>query len=169
MSCRSLCGFSPSLSDQLTAKLKEINGIFPQTNFMVLLNSEGEVVAQGESSSSSSSSSSAASGSGSGSSVYSGKLPEEFLAPIAALKKTCLQFSSALSQSECPVLHIRGNTHLFSLYEIDSASAGHSRSFLLAFYSEMSGIQLEGLPLLEADQKMEPILDQLKLLLQNLQ
>lgn len=97
--CRSSCGFSPKLSNQIRSKLLEIAAIFPHAAFIVVLSPEGELLAsatQGE---------------------Y--ERADEILAPIASLKKSAVQFGAALSQMECPVIHVRGNNNMFSCYDVD--------------------------------------------------
>jgi hypothetical protein len=96
--CRSLCGFSPKLSSQISSKLNEVQSIFPHSTFIVVLTPEGELLA---------------------SSQVEYQRADELLAPIASLKKTAVQFGAALSQMECPVIHVRGNNHMFSCYDVD--------------------------------------------------
>jgi hypothetical protein len=163
--CRSLCGIHPRLSDQICNKLKEICLIFPNTSFIAVLNHEGELLAAGTGENINTNNKNKG-GNGnvnllSNSNLVNGKLPEELLAAISSLKKTALQFGTALNQSEASVIHIRGSVNLFSCYEIDKN--------LLAFYSEAHPAQAETFNLNEADNKMQPILQDLRLLLNNLQ
>ena len=97
--CRSACGFSPKLSSQISSKLNEIQSIFPHSTFIVVLSPEGELLASSQ--------------------WMEYQKIDELLAPIASLKKTAVQFGAALSQMECPVIHIRGNNHMFSCYDVD--------------------------------------------------
>lgn len=46
-------------------------------------------------------------------------LPADLLAAITTFKKTANAFGAALSQQDCPVIHIRGKATLFSCYDID--------------------------------------------------
>lgn len=137
--CRSLCGWSPSVSKQVHAKLNEIQSIFPHSTFLVVLSPEGELLA---------------------STQLEYHHADELLAPIASLKKTAVQFGAALSQMECPVIHIRGNNHMFSCYDVDKN--------LLAFYSSMHSSLLDSFNSTEADNKMSFIIADLRILLQNL-
>jgi len=89
------------------------------------------------------------------------KVTEELLAPISSLKKAALQFGATLNQMECPLIHIRGNNHLFSCYEIDD--------HLLAFYTDMRSDLLDSFNTTEADIKMKKnLVPELRILLQNL-
>lgn len=116
--CRAACGFSPKLSEQLRLKLLEVRSIFPSARFLVVLSPDGALLA----SAATEAESGGGGGSGSGSSLAGGSAPhaqEEVIANIASLKKTAVQFGAALSQMECPVIHLRGNQHMFSCYDVD--------------------------------------------------
>jgi len=139
--CRSLCGVSPKIITQIQSKLREISKFVPDGNctYIVVLNSDGEIVAQENNS-------------------Y--KAPEELLSSIAVLQKTAIQFGSTLNQMECPIIHVRGSSHLFSCYEVDKN--------ILAFYTAMHGAVLESFNTSELDSKIQNLLTELRLLLQNL-
>jgi len=212
--CRSLCGLSPKLSQQLMSKLGEIRRIFPHARRMVILSPEGVLLAHldldaptpiiqppdatvppgaevdgqdgigsGKNGAGRGRKAGGAGGGGSGSGGVGGRggsggvsggVPgaggsaanaptssaDELLAPIASLKKTAVQFGAALNQMECPVIHIRGNNHMFSCYDVDKN--------LLAFYSSMHSSLLDAFNSTEADNKMSLIIQDLRLLLQNL-
>jgi len=145
--CRALCGFSPKLSEQILAKLAEVETVFPHSTLIVVLTPQGELLASRAS----------------GNSAFAALPPSEagqLLAPIASLKKSAVQFGAALNQMECPVIHIRGNHTMFSCYDVDKN--------LLAFYSSMHSSLLDSFNSTEADNKMSFIIQDLRLLLQNL-
>lgn len=83
--------------------------------------------------------------------------PNELLVSIASFKKTALQFGETLNQTGCPVMHIKGNAHLFSLYDVDTN--------LLAFYSEMHGALLESFNTSQADSRMAEVVQELEVLI----
>jgi hypothetical protein len=87
------------------------------------------------------------------------KLLDELVGPISSFKKTAIQFAETLN-SDCPVIHIRGTSHLFSVYDVDK--------HLLCFYTQMPGTVLEKFDVPSADGKMEPLIQELRLLLHNL-
>jgi hypothetical protein len=70
--CRSLCGLSPKVGQQIERKLREIVAVYPNTQCCVILSREGHVIAQTDDP------------------QYA--VPDELLAPIASLKKTAVEF-----------------------------------------------------------------------------
>jgi len=137
--CRNNCGMSPKIMQQIEDKLKEVGKIFPGTTFCCILNSDGEIIAQSD---------------------KHQKVAEDYLAPISSLKKAACQFGATLHQMECPLIHIRGNSHMFSCYDIEEN--------LLAFYTEMHSAILDGFNTTEADVKMKTVVQDLRLLVLNL-
>eukprot|EP00455_Lapot_gusevi_P036212 TRINITY_DN4020_c0_g1_i8.p1 TRINITY_DN4020_c0_g1~~TRINITY_DN4020_c0_g1_i8.p1 ORF type:complete len:165 (+),score=24.49 TRINITY_DN4020_c0_g1_i8:65-496(+) len=137
--CKRNCGMSPKVLEQVQSKLKEIHQIYPGTHFTCILSPDGEVLAFDNNKS---------------------QHPADMMGPVASMKKAALQFGSSMNQLDCPVIHIRGNNHLFSCFDIDTN--------ILAFFSEMHGSVLDSFNTNEADQQMEPILEELRLLLQNM-
>jgi len=125
---------------QIQEKLLIVTKCFPGTNFIVILNGSGEIVAQQN--------------------EKQVKVAEDLLAPIASLRKAAVQFTGTLNQNDCPLIHIRGANHLFSCYEFDD--------HLLAFYTEMQSQVMDVFNMTEADTKIKGIIGELKLLLQNL-
>jgi hypothetical protein len=57
------------------------------------------------------------------------------------------------------VIHVRGKNRLFSCYDVDD--------HLLAFYTERSGMALDGLNMAEADSAMINIVTNLRELIRN--
>lgn len=161
--CRASSGVSPGITSQLTKKLHDIHHIFPHVTYIVVLSSQGEIIAQD---------------SLNGNTTHS----MELLSCISSFKKTTLQFALALgynanaaekdssttpssaatataSAAASQVIHIRGKNHLFSCYEVDKN--------LLAFYSDMHSVELELFDTSEADERIQPLLQEIKLLIQN--
>ena len=96
--CRSCCGMSPKLSQQIERKLKDVAAVYPGTTCIVVLSREGAVIAQ--------------------SPLPQLSVPEELHAPIASLKKTAVELGHALSTRDPHVVHLRGHTHTFTCYDV---------------------------------------------------
>jgi hypothetical protein len=146
--CRAICGISPSLSSQIEAKLREVTDVFPFTIFIVVLTRDGEIIAQSNSMAALANSSSHSTGANMkanaatlaayknssalslnksiGFSSYHSlqtsqvSTTQDLTASIMSLMKTANELVNALSQPDCPVLHVRGHHHLFSCYAVDS-------------------------------------------------
>ena len=97
--CRSLCGMSPKITQQIDRKLKEVTAVYPHTTCLILLSRDGQLIAQTDNPQLS--------------------VPDELHAPIASLKKTALELCGALNASECAVIRLRGQTHTFCCYDVD--------------------------------------------------
>mmetsp|Transcript_18915 Transcript_18915/g.19650 ORF Transcript_18915/g.19650 Transcript_18915/m.19650 type:complete len:154 (+) Transcript_18915:65-526(+) len=139
-SCQRSTGVVSNIPLLVREKLEVINKIYPSTKYVCVVNREGELIA----------------------SLMEEETPtSESLIAIATLKSSALQFASTLQQIDCPVLHLTGETYMFSLYEVGD--------FLLAFYTEIhGGSSFSTLDLTEeeANQMLEVVSD-LRLMLQN--
>ncbi|CAM9624572.1 unnamed protein product, partial [Ectocarpus sp. 8 AP-2014] len=82
---------------------------------------------------------------------------DEVCAAVAALKRAAEQFAATLGQLDCPVLHISGESHLFSCYDLGES--------VLAFYSQMSSDNLRSFNTHDADVRLRDLLADIKLLL----
>ncbi|TYZ57976.1 hypothetical protein PybrP1_008431 [[Pythium] brassicae (nom. inval.)] len=108
-----------------------IKNVYPGTNYVCLLNSEnGEMIAQSE---------------------VATVNAEEFTRTIITLKRAALQFGegATLNQIESQVVHVKGDDRMFSCYG--------SEKTILAFYSEMPGVDLELFDCSEADKGIESV------------
>lgn len=140
--CSGNTGVNPKFYEEIQIILKRISDVIPGTFFVVVLSSSGEVV--------------------SFENVKSAR-PQNLLAPISSIKKAAIQFANTLSQTECPIIHLRGNNSMFSCYEMGEyilvcCSENHSAA-LEALFAEDSG---------EIDKKIEAELQGLKLLIKNI-
>lgn len=137
--CGGSSGLRQDLEHQLRAKLEEVSAIFPCTKYCCVLTHQGNLV----------------------SSLQQNTPPtQEKLAAIASLHRAAAAFASTLNQNENAVLHIAGDQHLFSCYEV----AGH----LLAFYSEIDGAKFSTMDISEQDDKVQQILTEVRSLLETL-
>ena len=138
--CSSAPGVNPKLIASIRDKLSHLVVIFPSLYFAVILSSVGEVV-----------------------SFENSKVanPEKLLVAIAAVKRAAALFANSLQQTECPVMHIRGNNTLFSCFDLES-------SHILVLCSEMHSVALESFNVSEAENAMESEIDSLNLLLRSL-
>ena len=112
--------------------------IYPGTNFSCILSAAGELIAQSNTDTDN---------------------PEDVLNAIASIKRAASQFAATLNQTECPVVHITGESHMFSCYDVGAN--------LLAFYSEISGADAD-MQFGAADEQMLPLIEELRLILQNM-
>lgn len=139
--CRRGNGFSPKVLAQLRAKMCEIENVFPGTERSILVSRSGDLIT---------------------SSLKKDRLDEEaHVHPVLSLKKAAIQFSSTLHQFECPVVHVRGVNTIFSLYDVDDGA-------LLAFHAEMHSTNVAAFNTAEADRRMVDILQDIRMLMQNL-
>ncbi|CAM9500979.1 unnamed protein product [Phaeothamnion confervicola] len=112
--CRKSSGMGPTLQDQLREKLRAIEYCYPKTHYACVLNHQGAFL---------------------GGMSWEERLPheyEEVCTAVAALKRAATQFAATLDQNDCPVLHIAGETHLFSCYDLGDS--------VLAFYSQLESL-----------------------------
>ncbi len=79
------------------------------------------------------------------------------------MKGATNQFASTLSQEECPVVHVKGETSVFSCYDIDKDAENY-----LAFYSSTTDGASKAVDFATGDKSMKPIIQELKLLLANI-
>eukprot|EP00164_Ancoracysta_twista_P002518 GFYU01003352.1.p1 GENE.GFYU01003352.1~~GFYU01003352.1.p1 ORF type:complete len:146 (-),score=26.24 GFYU01003352.1:384-821(-) len=134
--CKRSSGMAPNVMYQLELKYQQMrSSIFPGLTVMCLLGPTGDIVLP--------------------TTVEKSKQTELF-SVIQSLKKASSQFGESLQQSECPILHIKGRSHIFSCYDLDSN--------LLALYSEMHSVDIERFDTTVADQKMDPLLSDLRLI-----
>ncbi|CEO95254.1 Roadblock/LAMTOR2 domain-containing protein [Plasmodiophora brassicae] len=138
--CRRPAGLSAQVSRQIQAKLREIETVFPRTVVSCIVTQTGELIAQQV--------------------KPDQERVDDLVLPIAQLKRAAEQFGSTLNQSSCPVVHLRGNRVMFSCYELGD--------HLLAFYTDMSGVDLMTYDTADADSRMGFIIADLRLLFQNL-
>jgi predicted regulator of Ras-like GTPase activity (Roadblock/LC7/MglB family) len=136
--CRKSSGMGPEVSDTLQEKLESIEHVFPGTHFSCILSKAGQLVAQSNSDTDN---------------------PDGILNAIASIKRAASQFASTLNQTECPVLHITGENHMFSCYDVGPN--------LLAFFSEISSADAD-MQFGAADEQMLPLIEELRLLLHNM-
>mmetsp|Transcript_26707 Transcript_26707/g.39681 ORF Transcript_26707/g.39681 Transcript_26707/m.39681 type:complete len:154 (+) Transcript_26707:120-581(+) len=137
--CQRSSGVVSNVPELVRDKLEAVTRIYPSTKYVCVVNSIGELIAA----------------------LLVEETPSaEVLAAISALKRSAIQFASTLDQEDCPVMHLTGETYMFSLYEVGE--------FLLAFYTEISGSAFTTLDLSDADSReiLEIVAD-LRLMLQN--
>jgi hypothetical protein len=89
----------PTLSDRLQDTLPLINECYPGTDFVCVINRQGDVLA-------------------SANIGYLDPLVEDVGSAVAALRRAAVQFSKMLGQGLCPVVHIAGDVQLFSCYDL---------------------------------------------------
>jgi len=77
---------------------------------------------------------------------------------IVQLKQAAQQFGETLKETSCPVIHIKGETNLFSCFDI-------GESLLLVFYTKMDSNELEKFNTIPSDLKVFEICEELKKLL----
>ncbi|KAJ4452484.1 hypothetical protein PAPYR_13348 [Paratrimastix pyriformis] len=95
--------------------------------------------------------------------IQSSKAPTkqaELASVISALKRSAFQFGEALGQLECPIIHIKGHSHIFSCYDL---GATHVSPQILAFYTQLDPASVEMFDTVAADTQMGPILRDLSL------
>ncbi|KAL6057567.1 hypothetical protein QOT17_011683 [Balamuthia mandrillaris] len=110
--CKKDTGLSPATMKKLTGTLDEIQKLFPGTAACVLLNSRGEVLAQlGEETG----------------------LKPELLNTLNNLNAAATKFGVTVNETECAVIHLKGEKHLFSCYNIGENA--------LAFFTSLEALQ----------------------------
>ncbi|CAI5740612.1 unnamed protein product [Peronospora destructor] len=110
-----------------------IKAVYPGTSYVCLLDGDsGDMIAQSETTEVNT---------------------DEFTRTIINLKDAALQFAATLNQIDPQVVHVRGAQGMFSCYG--------SAHMILAFYSEMPGVDLELFDCFEADKNIEPITGEL--------
>ncbi|CAM9902419.1 unnamed protein product [Discosporangium mesarthrocarpum] len=136
--CRKSSGMGPTLQDQLRDKLSGVELCYPGTHFACLLDIHGQYL--------------------SGYFVdEEGPERAEVCTAVAALKRAAEQFAATLGQIDCPVLHISGDNHIFSCYEVGDN--------VLAFYSHMGSENLRVFNTQEADMQLRELIGDLKIML----
>ncbi|KAI9905176.1 hypothetical protein PsorP6_013793 [Peronosclerospora sorghi] len=113
-------------------QFERIKAVYPGTNYVCVLDSDsGDMIAQSETEVNT----------------------DDFTRTIIHLKDAALQFAATLNQIDPHVVHVRGEQGMFSCYG--------SAHMILAFYSEMPGIDLELFDCFEADKNIESITGEL--------
>jgi len=134
--CSSPSNLPPKLVRQLQNTLKEVPDIFPGTQSCFLIYPSGKLIAQ----------------------INGGEQIKEGELQVACkLTTAALEFGETLKEKECPVIHIQGETHLFSCYSIAEN--------LLVFYTDIKGSRLDAYDTAPADAKMVEICETLRQLL----
>eukprot|EP00741_Cyanophora_paradoxa_P017267 tig00020961_g16678.t1 len=126
----------------LQEKLSDIPRVFPGTTVSCIINPRGELLAQQS---------------------PTEIQKDEMVRLVSSLKRAAIQFGEALGQMQSPVIHIHGTSHIFSCYDLGDSAAPN----VLAFYSEMPAAMVEMFDTVAADERMAPIVDDLRLLLKN--
>ncbi|KAJ4452414.1 hypothetical protein PAPYR_12033 [Paratrimastix pyriformis] len=96
--------------------------------------------------------------------IQSSKAPTkqaELASVISALKRSAFQFGEALGQLECPIIHIKGHSHIFSCYDLGA-------THILAFYTQLDPASVEMFDTVAADTQMGPILREMALSLRKM-
>ncbi|TMW57296.1 hypothetical protein Poli38472_003221 [Pythium oligandrum] len=110
-------------------QFERIRGVYPGTDYACLLNAaSGEIIAQTE-------------------------IPvvntEELARTIVTLKRAAQQFATTLTQVESQVVHVKGDDRMFSCFGGEGT--------ILAFYTQMPGVNLELFDCNEADKTVHMI------------
>lgn len=86
---------------------------------------------------------------------------EEITMVIASLKRAAAQFGQSARQAEVSAIHIRGQTRMFSCFEINPF-------FTLAFYSELGSDPLAAdlFDTVQADKEMASLLGEMRLVME---
>eukprot|EP00771_Trimastix_marina_P001174 gnl/Trimastix_PCT/2227.p1 GENE.gnl/Trimastix_PCT/2227~~gnl/Trimastix_PCT/2227.p1 ORF type:complete len:154 (+),score=13.72 gnl/Trimastix_PCT/2227:64-525(+) len=138
--CR--CAFGPGIEAQLRNIISRIDHFYPTTKICCIWSKDGELIVEH-------------------STAFVKR--EELQNIVSQLRQAALRFGQALGQMECPIIHIKGHSHLFSCFDINQGD------HFLAFYTEMDGPALETLDTIGQDQAMlGAIGDELSLALRNL-
>ncbi|KAE8896533.1 hypothetical protein PF005_g15706 [Phytophthora fragariae] len=123
----------PQRRMQFQEQFERIKAVYPGTSYVCLLDGDsGDMIAQSETTEINT---------------------DEFTRTIINLKDAALQFAATLNQIDPQVVHVRGAQGMFSCYG--------SAHMILAFYSEMPGVDLELFDCFEADKNIEPITGEL--------
>ena len=83
----------------------------------------------------------------------------ELVSVVGSLKKAALQFGETLDV-DCPVVHVRGATHMFSCYDVDA--------YVCAFFTPMAPEALDAFDTTEADKEMAGVIEEMGMLLRTL-
>ncbi|TDH72592.1 hypothetical protein CCR75_006102 [Bremia lactucae] len=114
-------------------QFERIKAVYPGTSYVCLLDgTSGDMIAQSE---------------------ITEIHTDEIARTIITLKNAALQFAATLNQIDPQVVHVRGSQGMFSCYG--------TAQMILAFYSEMPGMDLEGFDCFEADKRIESITGEL--------
>jgi predicted regulator of Ras-like GTPase activity (Roadblock/LC7/MglB family) len=130
---------SPSVVQRIHAKLREVNAIFPGVTAAAILGPDGQAIVK---------------------ETQDAAKFTSVMTMVATLKRSTLQFGETLGQMETPVIHVSGSHTVFSCYDVGPN--------VLAFFSGMASTAVELFDTAEADAKMVPILEDLRLLLHNI-
>eukprot|EP00753_Platysulcus_tardus_P009237 PLAT1879.2.p1 GENE.PLAT1879.2~~PLAT1879.2.p1 ORF type:complete len:143 (-),score=37.91 PLAT1879.2:2-430(-) len=136
--CKSADGMSPTTMRDIRALLQQLPELYPHTVYSCVLDRDGVVVASVQEE------------------KHEGK-EEDLPAMVVSLKRAAMQFVSILEQADCPVIHIKGEQHMFSCFDVGE--------HLLASYAAAHGGVLHAFSTVEADEAVKETLAQLQTLL----
>ncbi|KAG5191047.1 hypothetical protein JKP88DRAFT_347481 [Tribonema minus] len=164
--CRESTGMVPSLPDELETELRQILHYYPGTHYTCLMDAAGR--RQG------------------GSSLTIGAVlphplvtgsftsddvldapPDKFCTAVSSLHNAAVQFARTLDQMGCSVMHIAGDQHLFSCYEVvDKSQPGLVNPWILAFYTtSVDGVPVSAIDTRDADEGVKKIVAALESML----
>ncbi|GLE04215.1 hypothetical protein PINS_up013126 [Pythium insidiosum] len=110
-------------------QLERVRVAFPGTDYVCLLHTEtGDMIAQTE---------------------VPAVNTEDLARTIITLKRSALQFASTLNQMDSQVIHIKGDELMFSCYGNDQT--------ILAFYTRMTGMDMEFFDCSDVDKTVEGV------------
>ncbi|KAJ0405087.1 hypothetical protein ATCC90586_008687 [Pythium insidiosum] len=110
-------------------QLERVRVAFPGTDYVCLLHTEtGDMIAQTE---------------------VPAVNTEDLARTIITLKRSALQFASTLNQMDSQVIHIKGDELMFSCYGNDQT--------ILAFYTRMTGLDMEFFDCSDGDKTVEGV------------
>ncbi|OQR81110.1 hypothetical protein ACHHYP_16727 [Achlya hypogyna] len=136
MACAFLCCAARRRKERqkslLKAQLDRVHGVYPGTTYVCILDESGDVLAQVMTEPSCASMN-----------------PDELAGVITTLRQSVALFASTLNHAETQVVHIKGESHIFSCYSLDA--------HVLAFYSVMPSVDVALFDCSEADRKLEGI------------
>ena len=125
----------PDSQGQMLDKLRQISTVFPGSSYACVLGPEGDILVEM-----------------SHREMEQGELPTA----ISSLKLAAVQFASHLNQNECTVIHVSGDSSMFSCYEVGDN--------LLAVFCDN---QEDTFDMVLKDEQMKSIIEELGLLMQN--
>jgi len=137
--CQRSNGMAPSISSDIAAKLSEISSIFPRTKYICVVTNSGDLLA---------------------SVTLEDQPPQDLLYSMSALQQAAKQFASTLDVHSCPVIHVSGESQMLSCYEAGPC--------IIAFYTDVNPLELDLLDVTEQDTKISHIIEELRLLVQNI-
>eukprot|EP00457_Paulinella_chromatophora_P014725 gb/GEZN01015198.1/.p1 GENE.gb/GEZN01015198.1/~~gb/GEZN01015198.1/.p1 ORF type:complete len:156 (-),score=14.25 gb/GEZN01015198.1/:354-821(-) len=138
------CCASKAQSKELSDKLLEVRGIWPNCSEVCLISPGGQIRAQiGKNTH----------GTRKGNPVTR-KSEEDLLDNVASLQSTALQFGSILGQSDCGAVHVHGQKQAFHCYPVGD--------HVLCFYSPIDSTMSDDENMQDLDQRMEPLLELLQ-------